>query len=150
MAPTETLSNTVMSGKTRKFWNVRATPRRAMALVASPVSGRPSKRTVPRVGGSAPETTLNNVVLPAPFGPMTPTSSFSATPNETSSTARSPPKWRHTPSISRKAAAIASAPAQAAAAVAAEAELPADQAQRRDLAEQAARQEQDRKEQHAA
>ena len=44
-----------------------------------------------------PETRLRSVVLPAPFGPMSPCTSPAATPSEAPSTAASPPKVRRTP-----------------------------------------------------
>src|SRR5439155_20183639 len=53
---------------------------------------RPSARSCPEVGGVTPEIALNRVVLPAPFGPMMPTSSPAAKLASTASTAVSPPK----------------------------------------------------------
>ena len=47
--------------------------------------------------------TLKSVVLPAPFGPMTPTTSPAATSSETSSSAVRPPKRTVTPSTRRSA-----------------------------------------------
>src|SRR5437667_9045695 len=53
---------------------------------------RPSASSCPEVGGVTPEIALNKVVLPAPFGPMMPTSSPAAKLASTASTAVSPPK----------------------------------------------------------
>src|SRR6266511_6408414 len=52
---------------------------------------RPSSSTRPTVGRSTPESRLNSDVLPAPFGPMIPTSSPGATSRETSATMIAPP-----------------------------------------------------------
>jgi len=48
------------------------------------------------LGGYTPVITLNAVVLPAPFGPIRPTSSPTFTSSEKSATAFSPPKLRQT------------------------------------------------------
>src|SRR6185369_7077800 len=52
---------------------------------------RPAKRTVPRSGRMNPDTRLNTVVLPAPFGPMSAVIEPSVTPNDAPSTAATPP-----------------------------------------------------------
>jgi hypothetical protein len=49
-----------------------------------------------------PQTTLNRVVLPAPFGPMTPSTSFGSTRSETASSAVRPPKRTVTPVASNR------------------------------------------------
>ena len=71
-SPTLTLSMTGLSPNSRMFWNVRAIPRRETFQAGPPVMSVPWKAIDPRVGGRKPESTLNSVVLPAPFGPMTP------------------------------------------------------------------------------
>ena len=43
---------------------------RAIAAGSSCAISSPAKRTLPRVAGAKPESTLKNVVLPAPLGPM--------------------------------------------------------------------------------
>src|SRR3954468_13539159 len=48
--------------------------------------------SVPVVGFTKPQTTLNSVVLPAPFGPMIPRMRPGGADRETSSSAMSPPK----------------------------------------------------------
>ena len=52
---------------------------------------------MPDCGLTKPEMQLNSVVLPAPFGPITPSTSPPATPSETLSSAVIPPKRTVTP-----------------------------------------------------
>ena len=52
---------------------------------------RPSNTIRPLVGDMAPEIRLNSVVLPAPFGPISPVIAPSDTSSEQWSTARTPP-----------------------------------------------------------
>src|SRR5205823_785937 len=59
----------------------------------------------PREGGSTPLTTLSSVVLPAPFGPMSPQMPPPAV-KETSSRAANPPKDRLTPSTRSSAPSV--------------------------------------------
>ena len=59
-----------------------------------PSIGSPASVAVPSSAGSTPFSTLNSVVLPAPFGPMMPRISPSATAKLTSLTALRPPKTR--------------------------------------------------------
>src|SRR5512139_1181618 len=75
-------------------------PRAAMTWLGSPSMRRPSSVMDPAVGGMSPETRLRSVVLPAPFGPMSPCTSPASTRREAPSTAASPPKVRRTPSSS--------------------------------------------------
>src|SRR5688572_17827793 len=65
------------------------------------VTSSPKNKTRPAVAGKSPVITLNNVVLPAPFAPMTARRSPAATENETFSIARRAPKARVTPSRTR-------------------------------------------------
>src|SRR5262245_63746077 len=65
------------------------------------VTSSPKNRTRPAVAGKSPVITLNSVVLPAPFAPITARRSPAATENETSSIALSAPKLRPTPSSTR-------------------------------------------------
>ena len=53
-------------------WNVRRTPQRARRKWAIASRSVPNARTVPVAGRTKPLSTLKNVVLPAPFGPMSP------------------------------------------------------------------------------
>src|SRR5271154_7367417 len=58
---------------------------------------RPPSVVRPAVGRVTPESKLNSVVLPAPFGPMTTRNSPSRTSSETSSTIETPPILRLKP-----------------------------------------------------
>ena len=60
--------------------------------------------TSPALGSYTPVITLKTVVLPAPFGPMTLTTSRSRTCRSTSDRARSPPNDRESWSSSRTGA----------------------------------------------
>ena len=64
--------------------------------------GWPSKMTVPADGLSWPHMQLNSVVLPAPFGPTSPTASPAATDSDTSRNAANPPKLIDTPLASSR------------------------------------------------
>ena len=66
---------------------------------------RPSRRTGPASGGCSPVMTLNSVVLPAPFGPISPvTAPGSARSRSTFASAMLPPKRTVTPRTSSSAA----------------------------------------------
>ena len=70
--PSIRFSATVWAADSAMFWKVRATPSAAIRCGRSPVSvGR--RRSAPRrpPAGRRPDSTLNSVDLPAPFGPMT-------------------------------------------------------------------------------
>jgi hypothetical protein len=71
---------------TCSVWNVRPTPRRELGGDI-PVMSSPQNSTWPAVGLIWPRMLLNSVVLPEPFGPMTPTISPGPTFSETPSTA---------------------------------------------------------------
>ena len=75
----------------RGIWNVRATPWWQIASGVSPASSSSRKRIEPEVGTSAPDTQLNSVVLPEPFGPISPRISPSRTSNDTPLSAMKPP-----------------------------------------------------------
>ena len=60
--------------------------------IGSPSSGLPSSRTVPAVACTTPVMTRSIVVLPAPFGPIRPSSSPCCTSKDTSLMAVMPPK----------------------------------------------------------
>jgi len=47
-------------------------PARLTTSAALPAISCPLKSIEPASGGTSPDTTLNNVVLPAPFGPISP------------------------------------------------------------------------------
>src|SRR5438105_711244 len=62
---------------------------------------RPPRYTRPPDGSMSPVTTLNNVGLPAPLGPMRPVTQPGATVADTESTATLPPKRTVTSRSSR-------------------------------------------------
>src|SRR6266540_293400 len=68
---------------------------------------RPANRTRPASGAISPSSSPINVVLPAPFGPMTACSSPAGTASVISSDATTPPKRLVRPSISSSASATA-------------------------------------------
>jgi hypothetical protein len=55
-----------------------------------PVMSRPAKRTLPPSGGTTPEMQLNSVVLPAPFGPISPVMRRASTARRTPASACTP------------------------------------------------------------
>ena len=101
--PSSRFSSTVSPRDSAMFWNVRATPSPATSCGRSRVRSVPRKRTAPAAGLYAPETTLNIVDLPAPFGPMTAWIAAGATSNETPSSATTPANRTVTPSTERAA-----------------------------------------------
>ena len=52
------------------FWNVRAMPQRRDLVRRHAGDVPPSSTTVPSVAWYSPVSTLKNVVLPAPLGPI--------------------------------------------------------------------------------
>src|SRR4051794_21398031 len=90
-AARRTFSRTSRSGKTFDTWKVRPMPARVRRKGGVPVMSTPSSSTRPVVGRSRPDTRLNSVVLPAPFGPITASSSPSRTSSPTSATIVAPP-----------------------------------------------------------
>ena len=83
----------------RGIWNVRAIPRWQTASGVRPPISAPSKRMLPAVGVSAPEMQLNAVVLPEPFGPMSPRISPGLTSKDTEFSAVNPPNRLVSPLI---------------------------------------------------
>ena len=94
-------SRTVIERNSCAIWNVRRRPFAKSSWGGRPVTSSPAISTRPAVGRSTPATTLKRVVLPAPFGPMSPVIEPSAIDSEAPSTARNPPKrlWRSRTSI---------------------------------------------------
>ena len=90
--PTLTLSNTDMVSNNATFWNVRPMPSLAMAWRGCDRMERPSNSTSPLVGTYRRDRQLKSVVLPAPFGPISPTMCPGATSNDTPSSAMMLPK----------------------------------------------------------
>ena len=66
-------------------------------------TSRPSSTMLPARGGTKPQTTLKSVVLPAPFGPITPTTSPRPTLNDTPASAANPPNMTLTSRTTRPA-----------------------------------------------
>ena len=110
VAATRMLSMTDMRVRVRGTWNVRTRPRRAMRCGCERSIRRPSKCTRPRSAERKPEITLNNVDLPAPFGPIRAVIDPASTSSDASSTARRPPKARTTSRTSRIAVTRAPSP----------------------------------------
>ena len=67
---TRTFSSTDRCGNTAEIWNERMMPRRAIAAGFSLVMSSPLKRMRPEVGVRNLVSRLKQVVLPAPFGPI--------------------------------------------------------------------------------
>src|SRR5512134_2120921 len=68
--PSATLSSTGRLRKSVVIWNVRPRPRRTRADCGMCVTSSSTSRICPEEGASLPVSMLTNVVLPAPFGPM--------------------------------------------------------------------------------
>ncbi len=79
-------------------------PSRACASGLARVMSTPSNRMVPAVGATSPASALKKVLLPAPFGPISPMMSPAATLRLAPSTARKAPKLLVTPRASRSTA----------------------------------------------
>src|SRR5829696_1975671 len=109
-AARRTFSCTESSGKMLETWNVRPSPERARRYGASAVTSRPCSSTPPAVGRTSPESRLKSVVLPAPFGPMMPTSSPARTSSETSTTILAPPMSSPRLRVARIGAGVATIP----------------------------------------
>ncbi|KRF33623.1 hypothetical protein ASG83_06885 [Yonghaparkia sp. Soil809] len=81
------MSSTVISRNRFEIWKVRPTPIRARRAVDMVVTSLPKRWTAPAVGVTSPAIILNSVVLPAPFGPITPKRSPGSSTREIPSTA---------------------------------------------------------------
>src|SRR6266542_2338281 len=106
IAPTATFSATVRFGNGRTIWWVRTTPARTSWWAGRRDTRKPRMSTSPEVGVIDPAMRLNRVVLPAPFGPMTPRISPSRSSRSTRSTARSPPKLFEIARVARSGAGV--------------------------------------------
>jgi hypothetical protein len=96
-AATSTFSRTLSPPNRWPCWKVRASrAERARRTTFQRVTSRPSTSTAPCVGRSKPVITLMSVVFPAPFGPMSPTTSPRRTSRSTASSAWTPRKLRLT------------------------------------------------------
>ena len=67
-----TFSNTDSSSIACSVWNVRRTPQRARRKWVIASRSSPNAATLPATGLTNPLSTLKNVVLPAPLGPIRP------------------------------------------------------------------------------
>ena len=94
-------SNTLRSKNRLVIWKERESPARNSLCVLQPVTSAPAKDTRPCCGRSAPDTRLNSVLLPAPFGPITEVMPPRAAEKDRSLTARSAPKLIDRPATSR-------------------------------------------------
>src|SRR5689334_16214181 len=72
-----------------------------MRWAGRPVRSSFSSQARPDWNRTYPVMTLTSVVLPAPFGPISPCIDPFSTSSDTPSTARTPPKWRWTSSRRR-------------------------------------------------
>src|SRR5213593_3145823 len=102
-APTRTFSSVVIVLNSSTFWNVRAMPRRTIACAGTRSRSLPSKWSAPESGAYRRVITLKAVVLPAPFGPISPTIWPLSSSSESPSSARMPPSRRETCSRTRSA-----------------------------------------------
>ena len=89
-------STTGRSASSFTCWNVRATPSAAIRRGGRLTAGFPNRLMRPSLGDRTPLIMLNSVVLPAPFGPMSPTTSPAWTEKLVSRTAARPAKLRDT------------------------------------------------------
>src|SRR5215212_8554772 len=96
-----TLSSTLNVGNGRTIWKVRPMPRRHTSSGGSRSIPTPWNAMRPWSGLNTPAIRLNNVVLPAPFGPITAKTAPSGTEKLTSATARRPWKFFETLVTSR-------------------------------------------------
>ena len=82
VVPSWRFSATVSVPKMCRPSGTSASPRRTIFSGLAPTSDSPSKRIEPPAGATSPKIAESVVVLPAPFGPMTPTTSPSSTWSE--------------------------------------------------------------------
>src|SRR5205823_5781235 len=87
-------------------WNVRRIPLRDRQVGDRRVTSRSSKWIAPDDGVRTPERVSNSVVLPAPFGPMSPHTSPAAKATSISVSAATPPKRTDTLRASSSAIAL--------------------------------------------
>jgi hypothetical protein len=93
-AATSTFSCTDSERKAWLCWKVLASPCLPRRLGLQRVTSRPSSSTIPAVGRSKPLNRFTSVDLPAPFGPISPTTSRLLSSSVTSRNACTPSKDR--------------------------------------------------------
>jgi hypothetical protein len=86
-----TLSSALRPPNTLVFWKVRTRPSNAISLVFMPFKFFPRNITSPEAAARYPVMALNAVVLPAPLGPMSESTSPSRTSMLMSVMAARPP-----------------------------------------------------------
>ena len=90
-------SRTVSVGNSCAIWKVRSRPRWKSWCGLRPVTSSAPRKMRPESGASTPAIRLNSVVLPAPFGPISPVIEPPAISRLAPSTAATPPKRLETP-----------------------------------------------------
>src|SRR5206468_6139406 len=95
-AATSTFSCTVSDRKAWLCWKVLASPCLPRRLGLHRVTSRPSSSTLPELGRSKPLRRFTSVDFPAPFGPISPTTSRLLSSRVTSRRACTPSKDRDT------------------------------------------------------
>src|SRR5262249_24993976 len=95
-AAVSTFSRTDRFRKEWLCWNVRARPARPLRCGVHEVMSLEPSSTLPELGKSKPVIRFTSVVLPAPSGPMSPTTSCRCRLTETSLSAWMPSKARET------------------------------------------------------
>jgi hypothetical protein len=106
-AATVRFSRTSRSSNSSVLCHVRASPRRARSYGSSPPRSVPPSSTRP-VLATKPEAASTSVVLPAPLGPIRPTSSPSRTSSVTSRSACTPPNATDRPATRNTTGRLAS------------------------------------------
>ncbi len=102
-AATSTFSRTESPRNDRLCWKVRESPARPRRSGRQRVTSRPSSSTAPSSGKSKPVRTFTSVDFPAPFGPMSPTTSWRWSSSVTSRSACTPSNARETPAARSEA-----------------------------------------------
>ena len=105
-----TLSSTDSQPKVWTRWNVRRRPRRERCTADFDVTSLPARTTRPSLGSRTPEMTSKSVVLPAPFGPMMPSTSPALASRLTPLNAAMPPNRTLIPSSERMMSVRAASP----------------------------------------
>src|ERR1700733_11588320 len=104
--PSMTFSTTVMASTSMKCWWIIPTPRAIASAGLCLASGSPRRTIEPASGAIRPNSTFMSVLFPEPFSPKSPRISPAFSSRSTPSTARTAPKLRTTPCITRMGAMI--------------------------------------------